>query len=132
MFTDCFNRIFDCPIRVCWSFCKLGGKAQQIFGRAWALPDVLFGYTTVWNHCISCFTCFSYFSFRLSLFYACTESIILELFLPKLWPIILKLCRHIRRKPSKSPHSLHQNWIQFYCHSLQAHLISIHPQGIKC
>ena len=33
---------------------------------------------------------------------------------------------------SKNPHSSHQNWIQFYCHSLQAHSISIHPQCIKC
>ena len=33
---------------------------------------------------------------------------------------------------SKNPHSLHQNWIQFYCYSLQAHSISIHPQCIKC
>ena len=30
------------------------------------------------------FTHFSYFSFRLFLFYACTQPIILELFLPKL------------------------------------------------
>ena len=29
-------------------------------------------------------------------------------------------------------HSLHQNWIQFYCRSLQTHSISIHPQCIKC
>ena len=27
MFTDCFNRIFDCSIRVYRSFCKLGGRA---------------------------------------------------------------------------------------------------------
>ena len=34
MFTDCFNRIFDCSIRVSRSFCKLGGRAQQTFGGA--------------------------------------------------------------------------------------------------
>ena len=27
-FTDCFNRIFDCSIRVPRSSCKLGGRAQ--------------------------------------------------------------------------------------------------------
>ena len=36
--TDCFNRLFDCSIRVSRSFCNLDGKAQQTFGRAWALP----------------------------------------------------------------------------------------------
>ena len=36
--TDCFNRIFDCSIRVSQSFCNLGGRVQQAFGRAWALP----------------------------------------------------------------------------------------------
>ena len=35
--TDCFNRIFDWSIRVSRSFCNLGGRAQQAFGRAWAL-----------------------------------------------------------------------------------------------
>ena len=39
--TDCFNRIFDCSIRVSQSFCNLDGKAQQAFGRAWALPAPL-------------------------------------------------------------------------------------------
>ena len=29
-------------------------------------------------------------------------------------------------------HSSYQNWIQFYCHSLKTHSISIHPQCIKC
>ena len=33
---DCFNRIFDCSIRVYRSFCNLDGNAQQAFGRAWA------------------------------------------------------------------------------------------------
>ena len=33
MFTDCFNRIFDCSIRVSRCFCKLIGRAQQTFGR---------------------------------------------------------------------------------------------------
>ena len=37
-FSDCLNRIFDCSIRVSRSFCNLGGRAQQAFGRAWALP----------------------------------------------------------------------------------------------
>ena len=83
MFTDCFNRC----LTVSRSFCKLGGWAQQIFGRVWALPGMHFGYTTAWNYCILCFTRFSYFSFRLFLFYACTQ----ELFLLKLWPIILKI-----------------------------------------
>ena len=37
--TDCFNRsIFDCSIRVSRSFSNLGGRAQQAFGRVWALP----------------------------------------------------------------------------------------------
>ena len=27
-----------CSIRVSRSFCSLGGRAQQTFGRAWALP----------------------------------------------------------------------------------------------
>ena len=43
MFTDCFNRIFDCSIRVSRSFCKLGGRAHQIIGRGWALPGVPMG-----------------------------------------------------------------------------------------
>ena len=34
-------------IRVFGSFCKLGGREQQTFGRAWVLPGMLFGYTTV-------------------------------------------------------------------------------------
>ena len=38
--TDCFNRIFDCSIRVSRSFYKLGGRVQQAFERAWALPDM--------------------------------------------------------------------------------------------
>ena len=46
MFTDCFNSIFDCSIRVPRSFCKLGGWAQQTFRRVWALPGMHFGYTT--------------------------------------------------------------------------------------
>ena len=45
--TDCFNTIFDCTIRVCRSFEKLVGKAQQAFGRAWALPGMPFCYATV-------------------------------------------------------------------------------------
>ena len=36
--TNCFNKIFDCSIRVSRSFCNLGGRAQQAFGRVWALP----------------------------------------------------------------------------------------------
>ena len=32
MFTDCFNTIFDCSIRVSRSFCKLGGRVQQTLG----------------------------------------------------------------------------------------------------
>ena len=36
--TDCFNRLFDCSTRVSRSFCNLDGKAQQAFGRAWAMP----------------------------------------------------------------------------------------------
>ena len=31
--TDCFNRIFDCFIRVS-RFCNLGGRAKQAFGNA--------------------------------------------------------------------------------------------------
>ena len=42
MFNDCFNRMFDCSIRVSRYFCKPGGKAQQTFGRGWALPGVPF------------------------------------------------------------------------------------------
>ena len=38
--TDCFNRMFDCSIRVYRSFCKLDDRAQQAFGRAWALPGM--------------------------------------------------------------------------------------------
>ena len=33
---------------------------------------------------------------------------------------------------SQNPPCSHQNWIQFYCHSLQTHSISIHPLCIKC
>ena len=33
MFTDCFNKLFDCSIRVFRSFCKLGGRAQQTFAQ---------------------------------------------------------------------------------------------------
>ena len=33
---------------------------------------------------------------------------------------------------SKNPPCSQQNWIQIYCHSLQTHSISIHPQCIKC
>ena len=33
--------------------------------------------------------------------------------------------------PSKNPHCLHQNWIQFYCHSWKTHSLSIHPQCIS-
>ena len=40
IFTDCFNRIIHCSIRVSRSFCRLCGSAQQAFGRAWALPDL--------------------------------------------------------------------------------------------
>ena len=36
--TYCFNRIFDCFIRISRSFCYIGGRAQQAFGRAWVLP----------------------------------------------------------------------------------------------
>ena len=37
--TDCFNKIFDCSIRVFRSFAiYVGGRVQQAFGRAWALP----------------------------------------------------------------------------------------------
>ena len=32
--------IFDCSIRISRSFCKLGGRAQQAFGRAWTLPGM--------------------------------------------------------------------------------------------
>ena len=32
MFTDCFNRIFDCSIRVSRSFCKLGGWVSKHLG----------------------------------------------------------------------------------------------------
>ena len=35
--TDCLNRTFDCSIRVSRSFCNLGGRVQQEFGRVWAL-----------------------------------------------------------------------------------------------
>ena len=37
---DCFNRIFDCSIRVSRSFCELGGRAKQAFGRTWVLPGM--------------------------------------------------------------------------------------------
>ena len=47
LFADCFNRIFDCSIRVSRSFCKLGGRALQTFGRACALSGMPFGYLTV-------------------------------------------------------------------------------------
>ena len=43
MFTDSFNRIFDCSIRVSQSFCKLGGRAQQTIGRGWALQVCFLG-----------------------------------------------------------------------------------------
>ena len=33
---------------------------------------------------------------------------------------------------SQNPPCSHQNWIQFYCRSLQTHSISIHPLCIKC
>ena len=52
----------------------VGGKAQQTFGRAWALPSVPFGYTIVWNYCITCFTRFSYFSFRVLCLYTAYNS----------------------------------------------------------
>ena len=47
MSIDCFNRMSDCSIKVSRSFCKVGGSAQQTFGRAWALSGVPFGYITV-------------------------------------------------------------------------------------
>ena len=31
---------------------------------------------------------------------------------------------------NKNLHSLHQNWIQFYCHSLQIHFIAIYPSPV--
>ena len=42
IFTDCFNKIlFDCSIRVSSSFANyVYGRAQQAFGRAWALPGM--------------------------------------------------------------------------------------------
>ena len=40
-------------------------------------------------------------SFQLFLFYACAQPIILELFLPKLWPIILKIMpAYYRHEPT--------------------------------
>ena len=67
MFTDCFNRTFDCSIRVSRSFCKLRGRAQQTFGRAWVLPGVPFAIplfeTTV--------SCVSYVSAILASDYFC-------------------------------------------------------------
>ena len=33
---------------------------------------------------------------------------------------------------SQNPPCSHQNWIQFYCRSIQTHSISIHPLCIKC
>ena len=35
---DCFNRIFDCSIRVSRSFCNIGVSTQQAFGKAWVFP----------------------------------------------------------------------------------------------
>ena len=84
MFTDCFNRIFDCSIRLSRSFANcvvrhskhLGGSGPcQAFILATPLLE-----TTV--------SCVSHVSAILvsdySCFHACTEPIILELFLPKL------------------------------------------------
>ena len=82
--TDCINRMFDCSIRVFRSFCKLGGRAQQAFGRSWALLGMPLA-MPVFETNVSCISqCFSQLSFQLFLFYACAQPILLELFSPKL------------------------------------------------
>ena len=43
MFTDCFNRTFDCSIRVSRSFCKIGGRAQKTIGGAGPCQVCLLG-----------------------------------------------------------------------------------------
>ena len=82
--SDCFNRLFDCSIRVHRSFCKLCGRAQHEFGRVRAPPG------SFWLHhcCISRFKCFSNCSF---LFDASAQPKILEFFVSILWPSILKI-----------------------------------------
>ena len=91
MFTDCFNRIFDCSIRVSRSFAnQVVGHSKHLIGagpcQACLLATPLLETTVSRVLLVSAILVSDY-----SCFIACAQPIILELFLPKLWPIIFKI-----------------------------------------
>ena len=102
MFTDCFNRIINCSIRVFRSICKLDGRVHKYLGEPWPCQACLLA-TSLFETTVSCvshvsailvsdYSCFMLLHSLEFWNYFCQNSDLL----------FLKLCWHIRRKPTYS------------------------------